>query len=51
MNLIFSNPLELAIVRMVFFVNSIAADGETTWFEGMPLVYACSQLPFYFATA
>ena len=53
MNLIFSNPLELiAIVGMVFVVNSIAADGETTWFEGVLLVavYALLAIAFYFAT-
>ena len=52
MNLIFSNPLELvAIVGMVFTVNSIAADGETTWFEGTLLVaiYVLFGLTFYYA--
>lgn len=53
MSLIFSNPLELiAIVGMVFVVNSIAADGETTWFEGVLLVavYVLLGIAFYFAT-
>ncbi len=52
MNLIFSNPLELvAIVGMVFTVNSIAADGETTWFEGTLLVavYVLFGLAFFYA--
>lgn len=53
MNLVFSNPLELiAIVGAVFAVNSIAADGETTWFEGVLLVsvYCLIGLAFFFAT-
>jgi Ca2+:H+ antiporter len=53
MNLVFSNPLELiAIVGAVFAVNSIAADGETTWFEGVLLVsvYCLVGLAFFFAT-
>jgi Ca2+:H+ antiporter len=53
MNLVFSNPLELiAIVGAVFTVNSIASDGETTWFEGVLLVsvYSLFGLAFFFAT-
>lgn len=41
MNLVFENPLELiAIAGVSFTVNAIAADGETTWFEGVLLVAA-----------
>jgi Ca2+:H+ antiporter len=53
MNLIFANPLELiAIVGAVFAVRSIAADGETNWFEGVLLVglYALFGITFFFAT-
>jgi Ca2+:H+ antiporter len=52
MNLVFTNPLELvAIVGAVFGVIAIAADGETTWFEGMLLVavYCLFGLAFFFA--
>jgi Ca2+:H+ antiporter len=51
MNLVFANPLELiAIAGSAFAVNSIALDGETTWFEGVMLVavYALFALAFYF---
>lgn len=36
---------------MVFTVNSIAADGETNWFEGTLLVviYVLFGLAFYYA--
>ncbi len=53
MNLVFSNPLELmAIVGSAFAVNSIALDGETTWFEGVMLiaVYVLLAMAFLFAT-
>jgi Ca2+:H+ antiporter len=53
MNLVFANPLELiAIAGAAFAVNSIAQDGETTWFEGVLLlaVYALLALAFLFAT-
>ncbi|MEO5930641.1 MAG: calcium/proton exchanger [Candidatus Kapaibacterium sp.] len=53
MNLVFTNPLELiAIAGVAFAVNSIAQDGETTWFEGLLLiaVYALLALAFYFVT-
>lgn len=53
MNLVFSNPLELiAIAAVAFAVNSIAQDGETTWFEGVLLgsVYVLLALAFFFAT-
>ncbi len=51
MNLVFSNPLELiAVAGAAFIVNSIAQDGETTWFEGLLLlaVYSLLALAFYF---
>jgi Ca2+:H+ antiporter len=51
MNLVFSSPLELvAIAAVVFTVNAIANDGETTWFEGLLLlaIYALFGLAFYF---
>jgi len=53
MDLVFANPLELmAIAASAFVVNSIALDGETTWFEGAMLVavYALLGLAFFFAT-
>jgi len=39
--------------RLAFVVNSIALDGETTWFEGVMLVavYVLLALAFFFATA
>ena len=52
MDLVFANPLELmAIAASAFVVNSIALDGETTWFEGTLLVgvYALLALAFFFA--
>ena len=53
MNLVFTNPLELiAIAAVAFAVNTIAQDGETTWFEGLLLlaVYVLLGLAFLFAT-
>lgn len=53
MNLVFSTPLELiAIAGAAFAVNSIAQDGETTWFEGVLLlaVYLIFGMAFLFAT-
>jgi Ca2+:H+ antiporter len=39
MTLVFEDPLDLfSIAGTAFIVNSIAGDGETTWFEGMLLV-------------
>jgi len=39
MTLVFTNPLDLfAIAGTAFIVNSIAGDGETTWFEGVLLI-------------
>jgi Ca2+:H+ antiporter len=52
MNLVFSNPLHLfAIAGTAFIVNSIARDGETTWFEGLLLVgvYILFGLAFFFS--
>lgn len=54
MDLVFSSPLELiAIAAVAFAVNSIAQDGETTWFEGLLLlaVYALLALAFFFVSA
>ena len=51
MNLVFSSPLELvAIGAVVFAINAIANDGETTWFEGVLLlaIYVLFALAFYF---
>jgi Ca2+:H+ antiporter len=51
MTLVFSNPLDLfAIAGTAFIVNAIAADGETTWFEGVLLVgiYILFGLAFFF---
>jgi Ca2+:H+ antiporter len=53
MDLVFSNPLELiAIAGVAFAVNTIAHDGETTWFEGVLLlaVYVLLGLAFFFIT-
>lgn len=53
MNLVFGNPLELiAIAGVAFAVNSIAHDGETTWFEGVLLlaVYALLGMAFFLIT-
>ena len=51
-SLVFSNPLHLlAIASTAFIVNSIARDGESTWFEGVLLVgvYALFGLAFFFS--
>ena len=51
MNLVFSNPLEMAsIAAVAFAVNAIAQDGETTWFEGVLLlgIYLLLSLAFFF---
>ncbi|MEO6871672.1 MAG: calcium/proton exchanger [Chthoniobacterales bacterium] len=53
MNLVFDNPLELiAIAAVTFAVNAIAADGETTWFEGVLLiaVYVVLGMAFFLVT-
>jgi Ca2+:H+ antiporter len=54
MNLVFGNPIELiAVAATAFIVNSIAQDGETTWFEGVLLlaVYVLFALAFYLVSA
>ena len=51
MTLVFSNPLQLfAIAGTAFIVRAIAADGETSWFEGLMLVgvYVLLALAFFF---
>lgn len=51
MTLVFSNPLQLfAIASTAFIVRAIAADGETSWFEGLLLVgvYCLFACGFYF---
>jgi len=51
MDLVFANPMELiAIAAVAFAVDSIAQDGETTWFEGLLLlaVYALFGMAFFF---
>lgn len=51
MNLVFGSPLDLfAIASTAFIVRAIAADGETTWFEGLLLVgvYVLLALAFHF---
>src|SRR5271165_3392503 len=53
MNLVFSSPLDLfAIAGAAFIVRAIAADGETTWFEGLLLigVYLLFALAYYFVS-
>jgi Ca2+:H+ antiporter len=42
----------IAIAGVAFVVNSIAQDGETTWFEGLLLlsVYVLLGLAFFFVT-
>jgi Ca2+:H+ antiporter len=51
MNLVFGSPLDLfAIASTAFIVRAIAADGDTTWFEGLLLVgvYLLFALAYYF---
>jgi Ca2+:H+ antiporter len=51
MNLVFASPLDLfAIAAAAFVVRLIAADGETTWFEGLLMVgvYVLFALAYYF---
>lgn len=53
MTLVFPNPLDLfAIAGAALIVNSIAGDGEVTWFEGVLLigVYVLLALAFFFVT-
>jgi Ca2+:H+ antiporter len=54
MNLVFGSPLDLfAIAGAAFIVRSVAADGETTWFEGLLLVgvYLLFALSYYFESS
>mgnify|MGYP005809630997 CR=1 FL=1 len=54
MNLVFTNPLDLlAIAGAAFAVRAIAADGETSWFEGLLLVgvYLLLGCAFLFDTS
>ena len=51
LTLVFDNPIELfAIAATALIVNAVAADGETTWFEGVLLVgvYVLFGLAFFF---
>ena len=51
LSLVFENPIELfAIAATALIVNAVAADGETTWFEGVLLigVYVLFGLAFFF---
>ena len=51
MDLVFRSPLDLfAVISAAFIVRAVAADGETTWFEGLLLigVYAMLGLAFFF---
>ena len=51
MNLVFGSPLDLfAIASAAFIVRAIAADGETTWYEGFLLVgvYVLFALAYFF---
>jgi len=53
MNLVFGSPLDLfAIAGAAFIVRAIAADGETTWFEGLLLigVYLLFAIAYYFVS-
>ena len=51
MDLVFRSPLDLfAIAGAAFVVRAVAADGETTWFEGLLLVsvYIMLGIGFFF---
>lgn len=51
MTLVFHSPLDLlAVTSAAFVVRATAADGETTWFEGLVLigVYAMLWPAFFF---
>jgi Ca2+:H+ antiporter len=51
MDLVFRSPLDLfAVASAAFVVRAVAADGETTWFEGLLLVggYLMLALAFFF---
>ena len=52
MTLVFSNPVDLfAIAGTALIVNTIASDGETTWFEGLLLigVYVVLGAAYFFS--
>jgi Ca2+:H+ antiporter len=54
MSLVFGSPLDLfAIATSTFIVRTIAADGETNWYEGVLLigVYALFALAYFFEGA
>jgi Ca2+:H+ antiporter len=51
MSLVFGDPLDLfAIACAAFIVRAVAADGETTWYEGFLLigVYPLFALAYFF---
>ncbi|WP_043832714.1 calcium/proton exchanger [Muricoccus aerilatus] len=51
MTLVFTSPLDLfAIAGAAFVVRAVAADGESTWFEGLVLVgvYLMLAIGFFF---
>ena len=51
MNLVFGSPLDLfAIASSAFIVRAIAADGESTWYEGFLLigVYVLFAVAYFF---
>jgi Ca2+:H+ antiporter len=51
MTLVFDNPLQLfGVASTAFIVRAIAADGETSWFEGLLLVgvYLLFALGFFY---
>jgi Ca2+:H+ antiporter len=53
MTLVFRNPMEIvAVAAAAFIVNTIARNGEATWFEGVMLlsVYAILGTAFFFLT-
>ncbi len=53
MNLVFGSPLDLFVIASAaFVVRAIAADGETTWYEGFLLigVYVLFALAYFFQT-
>ena len=53
-SLVFRNPAEIvAVAAAAFIVNTIARNGEATWFEGTMLVsvYAILGTAFFFLTA
>jgi Ca2+:H+ antiporter len=47
MNLVFGSPLDLfAITGMALIVRSVAADGATTWFQGLLLVGVSGSISY-----